>query len=194
MDMNSSPRQLEQDPRIQAKELFEILVREHEGRLRAFLQGMVRDSIAVEDLVQESFLVAWKNLDRYDREQPFGPWVRGIGRRLSLAWFRKSGRDKHEFVDEQTVDALSQLHDELDGHPGDTLDEKLSSLRASLERLPEHQARVLALHYHEDLDCQAIAENVGRSREAVKKLLQRGRAWLGSCIEQRLAAVGGDLS
>ena len=154
----------------------------------------MRDSIAVEDLVQESFLVAWKNLDRYDREQPFGPWVRGIGRRLSLAHFRKSGRDKHEFVDEETVASLSLMHDQLDTHPGDTLDEKLTSLRACLERLPEHQARVLRLHYSEDLDCQAIAESVGRSREAVKKLLQRGRAWLGACIEQRLAATGGDLS
>jgi RNA polymerase sigma-70 factor len=188
--MTPTPRKLAEDPRIQAKELFEILVREHEGRLRAFLQALVRDPVATEDLVQESFLVAWKNLDRYDREQPFGPWVRGIGRRLSMAHFRKSGRDKHEFVDEQTVDALSQLHDEFDLHPGDTLDEKLSSLRACLERLPEHQARVLTLHYNEDLDCQAIAETVGRSREAVKKLLQRARAWLGSCIEQRLAAVG----
>lgn len=191
MDMRPDSRQIDQDPQIGAQELFEILVREHEGRLRSFLHSLVRDPIAVEDLVQDSFLVAWKNLDRYDREQPFGPWVRGIGRRLSLAWFRKSGRDKHEFVDEQTVDALSQLHDELDLHPGDTLDEKLASLRACLERLPEHQARVLSLHYNEDLDCQAIAETVGRSREAVKKLLQRGRAWLGNCIEQRMAAVEG---
>ena len=78
-----------EEPVVQPHELFEILVREHEGKLRSFVGALVRDPGAMDDLVQESFLIAWRNLDRYDRKLPFGPWLRGIARRLCLAHHRK---------------------------------------------------------------------------------------------------------
>ncbi|HIE72611.1 MAG TPA: RNA polymerase factor sigma-70, partial [Planctomycetes bacterium] len=48
-------------------------MREHIDSVRAFLLASLRDSMTVEDLVQETFLTAWKVLDRYDRQLPFGP-------------------------------------------------------------------------------------------------------------------------
>ncbi|MFQ5506730.1 MAG: RNA polymerase sigma factor [Planctomycetota bacterium] len=171
-----------------ATELFEILVREHEARLRGFIASLVRDPGTIEDLVQESFLVAWRNLSRYDRNLPFGPWVRGIARRLCLAYYRRP--ERLDFIDEETVSQLSRLHDSLERMPGSTLDDQLASLRVCLERLPSHQQRVLHLHYEENLGCSEIAETIGRSREAVKKVLQRSRAWLARCIQERMAALG----
>lgn len=179
------------EPVIQPHELFEILVREHEPKLRAFVSALVRDPGAIDDLVQEAFLVAWRNLDRYDRNLPFGPWLRGIARRLSLAHYRKTNDQRVSFVSDEVVAQLGNLYALLDTAPGDTLDEQLASLRACLEHLPEHQRKVLELHYEEELGCNEIAATLGRTREAVKKLLQRSRAWLGRCIEQRLTALGG---
>ena len=175
---------------ISARELFEILVREHETRLRAFLFALVRDPGAVDDLIQDSFLVAWRNLDRYDRALPFGPWLRGIARRLSLAHYRKRGAEKIDFLEHEAVVELAKLHVAFETTSGDTLDEQLSSLETCLSKLPPHQRCVLRLHYEEDLGCREIAEKIGRSREAVKKLLQRSRAWLGQCIKQRMTALG----
>ena len=173
---------------IQAHELFEILVREHEAKLRAYLTTMVRDPGALDDLVQESFLVAWRRLEDYDHKLPFGPWVRGIGRRLSLAHHRRQRSARLAFVGDEIVEHIDALFAKLDHAPGDSLDEQLSSLRICLDKLPEHQRNVLRLHYSQELDCSHIAKQTGRSREAVKKLLQRSRAWLGNCIEQRLSA------
>lgn len=181
----------EKNSTIQAHELFEILVREHEARLRTYLTALVRDPASVDDLVQESFLVAWRNLERYDRSLPFGPWLRGIGRKLSMAHQRKRASAKLSFVGDEIVEHLDSLFGALDAAPGDTMQEKLSSLRICYGKLPEHQQRVLALHYDDQLDCASIGAHTGRSREAVKKLLQRSRAWLGDCIAQRLAALGG---
>jgi RNA polymerase sigma-70 factor len=192
----SSAEPLDQEPSpaagLPGPELFEILVREHETRLRAFVGSLVRDPGSAEDIAQEAFVVAWRNLHRYDRSQPFGPWLRGIARRLVMAHHRKLGRSKLEFVEEEVVDHLGRLHELLEQNSGDTLDEQLSSLRACFEHLPEHQQRVLEMHYADDLACGDISTAVGRSREAVKKILQRSRAWLGRCIEERLRALGSD--
>ena len=175
----------------EARELFEILVREHEPRLRAWISALVRDAATVDDLVQEAFLVAWRNLYRFDHSLPFGPWLRGIGRRLCLAHHRRSGQSKLAYQSAEVVEELGNLFGKLDDAGGESLDEQLGSLQICFDKLPEHQRRVLTLHYDEQLGCGDIATVVGRSREAVKKVLQRSRAWLGECIEQRLEALGG---
>ena len=174
-----------------SRELFEILVREHEPRLRAWVSALVRDGAAVDDLVQESFLVAWRNLHRFDHSLPFGPWLRGIGRRLCLAHHRRNGQSKLAYQSADVVEELGNLFRKLDESNAESFDQELGSLQVCFEKLPEHQQRILTLHYDEQLGCGDIATVVGRSREAVKKVLQRSRAWLGDCIEQRLDALGG---
>ncbi len=189
----AQPNESSKTQQVSTEQLFEVLVRDHEARLRAFLGSFVRDPGTVEDLVQEAFLVAWRNLDRYDRSMPFGPWLRGIGRKLALAHYRRSTNEKLDFFDEEVITTLSNLHAAFEAMPGDTLAEQLSSLRACFGHLPEHQQRVIEMHYSDELGCGEIGDTLGRSREAVKKLLQRGRAWLSQCIEQRMTALG-DLS
>lgn len=176
--------------RVAAHDVFEILVREHEPRLRVFVASLVRDSAAVDDLVQEAFLAAWRNLARYDRSLPFGPWVRGIGHKLCLAHHRRHARSKLAFVGEDVVEQLEALFAKLEDSGADNLQDELASLRICFDKLPAHQQHVLRLHYEEQFDCARIGSTTGRSREAVKKLLQRGRAWLGDCIAQRLEAMG----
>ena len=61
-----------------AADVFAILVREHADRLLAYLRATVPAS-SVDDLFQETVLVAWRRLPDYDRARPFGAWLRGIG-------------------------------------------------------------------------------------------------------------------
>ena len=58
-----------------------------------YLRAAVRNQSAVEDLFQETMLVAWRRLNEYDRSYPFGPWVRGIAAKLIMAHFRKNKSD-----------------------------------------------------------------------------------------------------
>ncbi len=54
---------------------FEILVRENTRMLTVFLRSRLDDEAAVDDLFQETMLVAWKRLDVCDLSRPFGPWL-----------------------------------------------------------------------------------------------------------------------
>ncbi|HLU39744.1 MAG TPA: sigma-70 family RNA polymerase sigma factor, partial [Planctomycetota bacterium] len=168
------------------RDLFEILVREHSGMLRAFLLSAVRDPGTVEDLFQETFLVAWRNLHRYDRQLPFGPWVRGIATKLMLNWRRRLGRQKVTFCAEQDLQLLDRTFERMQTLPGDTFDEKLDVLRACMTSLTGAQREAIALHYEHGLHCKEIAERLGISFEAVKKHLQRGRAALFRCMQGSL--------
>lgn len=176
--------------RMQPRDLFEILVRENADMVRAFLLSSVRDAAAAEDLLQDTFLTAWKNLDRYDRQLPFGPWVRGIAAKLLLNWRRKAGRSKVYFCDEQALGVLDQRFREFDTAVGDTFDEKLELLRSCMVALSDNQRQAIELHYEHGLHCLEIAHRLGVGIEAVKKYLQRGRATLLRCMRSKLSPVG----
>lgn len=173
-------------PRVEPRDLFEILMREHIDSVRAFLLASLRDSVAAEDLLQETFLVAWRILDRYDRKLPFGPWVRGIAGKLVLNWRRKLGRSRVHYCDEEVLARMDDSFREFGLLRGDTFDEKLDALRECLVHLSGPQLESIRLHYEHGLHCKQIAERIGIGFEAVKKHLQRGRALLHRCLLSRL--------
>ena len=67
-----------------ARKLFETLVREHADMLTVYLRSALGDTSDVDDLFQETMVVAWRRLDDFDQTRPFGPWLRGIARNLDF--------------------------------------------------------------------------------------------------------------
>lgn len=164
-------------------------MREHIESVRVLLLSSVRDSVAVEDLVQETFLTAWKILDRYDRKLPFGPWVRGIAAKLVLNHRRKLGRNRVHFCDQELMSRIDDGVTAVQRLSGDTFDEKIEALRNCLERLTGPQRDSIRLHYENGLHCKEIADRLGIGFEAVKKHLQRGRTQLQLCLNAKIEAV-----
>lgn len=171
---------------VDGRDLFEILTREHIDSVRAFLLSTLRDGVAAEDLLQETFLVAWRILDRYDRKLPFGPWVRGIAAKLVLNHRRKLGRSRVHYCDEEVLGHLDRGFRDVARLPGDTFDEQLDALRGCLDALTGPQRESIRLHYEHGLHCKEIAARLGIGFEAVKKHLQRGRAVLHRCLNTKI--------
>lgn len=174
---------------MEPRDLFEILMREHIDSVRAFLLASLRDSMTVEDLVQETFLTAWKILDRYDRQLPFGPWVRGIAAKLVLNHRRKVGRNRVHYCDDELLGRIEGGIGAISKLNGDTFDEKIDALRGCLGRLTGPQRDAIRLHYENGLHCKEIAERLGIGFESVKKHLQRGRTQLHRCLSLKIEAT-----
>ena len=177
---------------MDAKEVFEILVREHADMLITFIRAVVRDDDLAEDLFQETMLVAWRRLDQYDRDRPFAPWLRGIARRLILAEFRQNGR-RFYTCHATVLNRLDALTAAVERQPGDQWHEKLSALEECLAGLPEPFRLAVELRYERELGQAQMAKQLQLSVAGVKKRLQRARERLFSCIERklRLAQVPG---
>lgn len=173
---------------MEPRDLFEILTREHIDSVRAFLLASLRDVVAAEDVLQETFLVAWRILDRYDRKLPFGPWVRGIAGKLLMNHRRKLGRLRVHFCDDEVLSRIDDGFRDFARLQGDTFDEKVDALRDCMSNLTGPQRESIRLHYEHGMHCKAIAERLGIGFEAVKKHLQRGRAHLHRCLQLKLPA------
>ena len=67
---------------------LEALFREHWPRAHRAAFLVVQDGAAAEDIAQEAFLSALRNLDRFDRRRPFGPWLHRIVVNRAIDWAR----------------------------------------------------------------------------------------------------------
>jgi RNA polymerase sigma-70 factor (ECF subfamily) len=172
-----------------SRDLFAILIREHEFRLLAFVRSCVADPAAADDLVQETFIAAWWQLARYDRARPFATWLRGIARKKIREYYRNcaiAGRHVKPIIAEM-FDRIGDEHDSLTAASGDTFLDQVRPLHDCLAALAVDDRDILDRHYTTQQTCRAIAEHLGLRVEAIKKRLQRIREALRLCILGKLA-------
>ena len=139
---------------------IEALFRLHWPRAfrAAFL--VVHDSAAAEDIAQEAFLTAIRNLDRFDRRRPFGPWLHRIVVNRAIDWTRA-----------RQLRAESELVDLPAAEPERPLDDSL--LDALAELAPEQRAVIVLRHLLEYTPGE-IAELLSLPRGTVNSRLRRG--------------------
>jgi RNA polymerase sigma-70 factor (ECF subfamily) len=166
-----------------AHEVFEILAREHADMLAAYLRSLVLRNQTVEDLFQETMLVAWRRLADYDRSLPFGPWLRGIATNLVLSHRRRAAAECLT-CEPEVIAALEERYRRLEAAPADSFRERLDRLATCLERLPPLMRDAVDLVYRRGLSLKALAASVQASEEAVKKRVQRARQLLAECVAE----------
>jgi RNA polymerase sigma-70 factor (ECF subfamily) len=139
---------------------FESLFRAHWPQAYRAAWLVVHDGAAAEDIAQEAFLAAVRNLDRFDRRRPFGPWLHRIVVNRALDWARR--RTLRAEVGPVEVAA----------NPGDP--ELGSGMVEALQALsPEHRA-VIVLRHLLGYTPGEIARMLGLPRGTVNSRLRRG--------------------
>ena len=170
------------------RQLFEILVRENAPMLSVYLRSLIRDHAVVDDLFQETMLVAWRRLAECDQTRPFGPWLRGIARNLVMAHHRTKSRDMLA-CDSAVLDRVEQQVEHIARRPGDTWEEKADQLRRCIDALPAGYRQSIDLRYLQEIQPPDVAQKMGLTVEALKKRLQRARVLLLECLERHGAIV-----
>lgn len=168
-------------PDPSAKQVFEILVHEHADMLAAYLRSLVFASEVVDDLFQETMMVAWRRLGDYDRSRPFGPWLRGIAGTLVMEHRRKSAKG-FMCCEPEVLAALDRRFDEIAKLPGDSFRGRIERMKECLGKLPAKLRESIELAYVRGMLIRQIAEALGTGEEAIKKRVQRAREALALCF------------
>ena len=146
---------------------LEALFRLHWPRAHRAAFLVVHDAAAAEDIAQEAFLAAIRNLDRFDRRRPFGPWLHRIVVNRAIDWTRA----RQLRAESELVDAAAPEPERLDG-----------SLLGALAALPPDHRAVIVLRYLLEYTPGEIAELLGVPRGTVNSRLRRGLDALGESL------------
>ena len=179
-DAHLSARVLVQDDR----HAFGELVRRHQSTVRACLRRLASGNAALaDDLAQETFLLAYKNLKSFRQEAKFSTWLYRIAYNVFLADTRKM--KESPLAEDADLDALSREHDE---HAELQPVARAATLKIDLERamatLSEAERAAIIQCYHNDLSHEEAALvlgcPVGTVKTHVLRAKQKLKARLGA--------------
>ena len=143
-----------------------------------------------EDLAQETFVTAWKQLAGLREPEKLRTWLCGIARNLINNFLRRQDREPSHQA--EALEDISETHSpEPLPHDHTISNEEQAILWRSLESIPELYREPLVLFYREHQSIEAVAEKLELTEDNVKQRLSRGRKLLH---EQVLAFVEGALS
>src|SRR5882724_3443943 len=140
---------------------FARILRAHQASIRGYLSKMVRRDDLVDDLAQETFIAAYRNLATYRQEASLRVWLLGIARKMVLRYLEDLRRRGTARVEPELASWLLQVADR-DSVPG-RHDQELEALEACLRRLPAHSGRLVEDFYYNRRSADSIASATGRS-------------------------------
>jgi RNA polymerase sigma factor (sigma-70 family) len=142
-----------------------------------------------EDLAQQTFVAAWKQLADLRDPASLRPWLCSITRFLISKEFRRQDHEPAHAA--ESLEAMDEWVSPEPLPPDQAIsDEEKAILWRSLERIPEIYREPLVLFYREHQSIGIVARDLALSEDAVKQRLSRGRKLLQ---EQFLAFVAGAL-
>lgn len=170
--MNDDPLEARAIARVKDgdAEAYDYLVSKYLRRAVSIAWGMVRNGDDAEDLAQEAFVKAYRSIDRFRSDEPFGPWIFRIVTNLSLDLMKHRGKFRHEELTDSEP-AARRDGAELQAESN----ELARRIDAAIESLPEMQRVVARLYLVEQFEHAEIAAMTGLSDGTVRSHLSLAR-------------------
>jgi RNA polymerase sigma-70 factor, ECF subfamily len=170
---------------------FNELMRRYNGRIINYIYRIVGDRDRAEDLLQDTFVRVYRNIDRFDTERKFSTWLYTIATNLAKNelrnksrspllyfqnfFFRKADQTMFEAVDGKVGPDDLVYHGEL---------EKIVGI--AIEKLPDRHKLVFTLREREGKSYEEIADILECNIGTVKSRLNRARAKFAQIVEPML--------
>jgi RNA polymerase sigma-70 factor (ECF subfamily) len=173
---------------------YELLVREHSGRMLAVARRILGNDDDAGDAVQEAFLSAFRSLDRFEGGSKLSTWLHRITVNASLMKLRRDRRKPMRAIEDllpQFSDAGRRATWNRGVPTGDEVlrsEETRALVRRKIDELPDDYRIVLVLRDIEGLDTQQTATYLDITPAAVKTRLHRARQALRTLLAEELAS------
>jgi RNA polymerase sigma-70 factor (ECF subfamily) len=158
---------------------FAVLVERYEAKMVRYAKKFLFGYDDTQDVVQDIFIKAYTNIQSFDPNRRFSPWLYRIAHNEFINAIRKKGRDKVSFFDPDVL--FPNLASEEEPKEHDHVELK-KALDVCLDKIDIKYREPLVLYYYEEQDYQEIAEimripistvgvRIKRGKDALKKIM-----------------------
>lgn len=176
---NFTDEQLVVEIREKDKELYSEIMRRYQTKLSHYLKKFFRSQDELDDVLQETFIKAYKNLYGFDVGKKFSSWIYRIAHNEAINHIKKNSK-KNISLDEtewEIVDKSLDLHDQFDNKQ---LGERV---QRGLVGLKEKYRGPLILYFFEQKTYEEISDILHLPRNTVGILIMRGKAKLKDILK-----------
>jgi RNA polymerase sigma-70 factor (ECF subfamily) len=161
---------------------FQLLIERYQDRIFALARHYTKSAVEVEDIVQDTFLKAYRRLETFQRQSSFSTWLYRIAVNTALDFLKRIGRNPVQAVEDPELTASPVRGQAGSGVTIAAPDARLRREEIAritsevLAELPEIFRTVLILREFEDMPYQEMADVLGISIGTVESRLFRARA------------------
>jgi RNA polymerase sigma-70 factor (ECF subfamily) len=161
---------------------FETLVHDNQRMVYALALRMLRNPTAAEDVAQEAFVKAYRNLETFRSDGRFSTWIYRITYNTAIDQIRKR-KDEVELAD---WDGASDTETPEEGLISS---ETSRQVREALQRISPEYRRALEMFYFAGKKYREVAEIMDMPINTVKTYIYRGKKELLGVMQRENAAA-----
>ena len=156
---------------------FGILVEKYQKSVHALAWRKVEDFHYAEEIMQDTFLRAYKKLPTLKNPDQFAGWLHVIAHRLCIDWMRsqKSVMQSIEDTPVEEIEESSYTHHISEQRMTEKTELSHKLVKKLLEKLPENERAVVTLFYLDEMSTKEIGKFMGVSVNTITSRLQRAR-------------------
>jgi RNA polymerase sigma-70 factor, ECF subfamily len=164
---------------------FRLLVERHSRTIFKVAYRMTGNEHDADDVVQETFLRAYKQIGRFEERANFGTWLHRIAINCSLDLLRVRGRHDKHHIHESEDGEMSRTIETTDPQPDRLLlsAELQKHVLAALERLSGNERTAFVLRHFEGMPVEEIGKTLGIQVNATKNTIFRAVRKLRESLE-----------
>lgn len=143
---------------------FGKVIRMYSEQLYWQIRRMVNNHEDANDLLQNTFLKAWSNIENFRGDAKLSTWLHKIAINESITFLEKERKRLHVSIDDESAAVINAIESDtdIDG------DELRKELRKAIATLPEKQRLVFNMKYYDDMTYEQMSEILGTSVGALK--------------------------
>ncbi len=140
------------------EEAFRYLINRYKRPLYALVRKICIDHQDTDEVVQLTFIKAFKYVDGFKSNGKLYTWLYTIGRREAVGFMQRKAKRLNTSIDELSQTAMAEISTSSAYYSGDEIQLKLQQ---AVARLPEKQREVFNMKYFDDLKYDEISEITG---------------------------------
>ena len=188
-DSSQEDARLVQRARKGDSRAYNSFVQKYQRALYYHILKMVHDKNVVDDLVQETFIKAFDNIDSYNTNYAFSTWLYRIASNHTIDYLRKKKLNTLS-IDEPVQTKEGEMDMELSDEEAETDEpamrkERHQILREAIQNLPEKYQKVIQMRHMEERSYDEISEELGLPLGTVKAHIFRARELLYKALKDR---------
>jgi RNA polymerase sigma-70 factor (ECF subfamily) len=170
---------------------FEELVRQYDGPVLRLAYHMTRSEQDAQDIYQEAFLKAYRNINNFRFECSFYTWIYRIVTNLCLDYLRKRQVRKEDsaIISDSEGESYNLLDQVADMRSGASPEKDLmrrelgGRIAKALEKLTPRERMVFEMKHYQGLKLRTIGEILNTTEETAKNTLFRGTQKLRAALK-----------
>lgn len=162
-------------------EKFGEIIERYQGKLFGYIKNLInQNNMEVEDVVEDTLISAYQNLNGFDTSKKFSSWIYRIAHNKAIDYFKKKRLKKESLEDkDETIESNKKLIEELEIEK-----ENKAMVNKAVDKLELKYKEVVVLYFFEDKSYEEISDILHISTSSVGVLLFRAKIILKKILKR----------